>query len=418
MPRRMGRLPYGAKRGLLEVLTRATFTAPTTCGAGVSLRLSAGEVDQLQGALRTLLSPLDCEHLVAWRMAALQTIAPLLGSDTSVSHLPLAQEPPFLSERIPALAEYATHYHTMDPNRDYRAIGTEAFIWPTMRSRCEQPTREAWLRSEFYNDWVRRQRLCQPCGLTVIRSPDDLPCIPFPHFSGVAGLWFYWDRDQPPHGGEREFAILRILLPAFEAGLHLVVRCAREREGLGHVLDALAEGVLLFDNPGHVVYENPAFRKLLADEPEAARIKLECAHTASRLLALVTQERSKTRTHESVGPGHREVRTTSSRYRIYGTLIGPAFEWLHPVAAIVLERATQAPLTATDLHDRYGLTAREVAVSFLLTQGRSNADLARSLGVSIHTARRHVERVLMKLGLHSRAAVGAKLREGAGRLSA
>ena len=57
-------------------------------------------------------------------------------------------------------------------------------------------------------------------------------------------------------------------------------------------------------------------------------------------------------------------------------------------------------------------------MSFFLNQGRSNADLARSLGVSIHTARRHVEHVLVKLGLHSRAAVGAKLRESAGRLSA
>jgi DNA-binding CsgD family transcriptional regulator len=34
--------------------------------------------------------------------------------------------------------------------------------------------------------------------------------------------------------------------------------------------------------------------------------------------------------------------------------------------------------------------------------------------VSIHTARRHVEHVLLKLGVHSRAAVGARLREAEG----
>jgi len=46
-----------------------------------------------------------------------------------------------------------------------------------------------------------------------------------------------------------------------------------------------------------------------------------------------------------------------------------------------------------------------------LAEGRSNEEVARLLGVSIHTARRHVEHVLMKLGVHSRAAVGARLRE-------
>lgn len=338
--------------------------------------------------------------------------ARLLHPDTSVSHLPLGDEPPFVSERVPALAEYATHYHTMDPNRNYRAIGTEAFIWSTMRSRCEQPSREAWLRSEFYNDWVRRQGLCQPCGLTVIRSPDELRCVPFPHFSGVVGLWFYRDRDQPPHGGERELAILRILLPAFEAGIHLVVRCAQERERLGHILDTLAEGVVLFDEPGHVVYENAAFRQLLADEPEAARIKMECAHAGDLMLTLATRQRAKTRPHESVGPRYRQVRTASGWYRVHGALVGPAFPRPRPVAIVLLEPTTPRRRSASDLRHRYGLTARELAVSLLLAEGRSNADTARSLGISIHTARRHVEHVLMKLGLHSRAAVGAALREG------
>jgi DNA-binding CsgD family transcriptional regulator len=47
-------------------------------------------------------------------------------------------------------------------------------------------------------------------------------------------------------------------------------------------------------------------------------------------------------------------------------------------------------------------------VSQLLAQGHSNAQVARLLGISIHTVRRHAEHVLMKLGVHSRAAVGGK----------
>ena len=77
----------------------------------------------------------------------------------------------------------------------------------------------------------------------------------------------------------------------------------------------------------------------------------------------------------------------------------------------MLERAVPAELTAAELGERYCLTGRETVVSRLLAAGHSNAEVARLLGVSIHTARRHVEHVLTKLGVHSRAAVGAKLRE-------
>jgi DNA-binding NarL/FixJ family response regulator len=63
-----------------------------------------------------------------------------------------------------------------------------------------------------------------------------------------------------------------------------------------------------------------------------------------------------------------------------------------------------------DLHIQYGLTARELEVAMLLAQGRSNAAIAKTLQISAHTARHHTQRVLAKLGVHSRAEAGAKLR--------
>lgn len=59
---------------------------------------------------------------------------------------------------------------------------------------------------------------------------------------------------------------------------------------------------------------------------------------------------------------------------------------------------------------QYGLTAREVEVAVLLAQGRSNAAIAEALQISGHTARHHTQRVLTKVGVHSRAEAGAKLR--------
>jgi DNA-binding NarL/FixJ family response regulator len=62
------------------------------------------------------------------------------------------------------------------------------------------------------------------------------------------------------------------------------------------------------------------------------------------------------------------------------------------------------------LQDRYGLTRRELEVATLLAQGRTNTAIANALHISTHTARHHTQRVLGKLGVHSRAAAGAKLR--------
>jgi DNA-binding CsgD family transcriptional regulator len=65
---------------------------------------------------------------------------------------------------------------------------------------------------------------------------------------------------------------------------------------------------------------------------------------------------------------------------------------------------------ALRLQDEYGMTPREVEVAQLLSEGLSNTAIARQLGISPHTARHHTQRVLAKLGVHSRAEAGARLR--------
>jgi DNA-binding response OmpR family regulator len=62
-----------------------------------------------------------------------------------------------------------------------------------------------------------------------------------------------------------------------------------------------------------------------------------------------------------------------------------------------------------DLRGRFGLTARQIAVARLLGEGCSNAEIAQRLSVSYFTARNHTEQVLSKLGVSTRAAVGAVL---------
>jgi DNA-binding response OmpR family regulator len=97
-----------------------------------------------------------------------------------------------------------------------------------------------------------------------------------------------------------------------------------------------------------------------------------------------------------------------------------ALELLARISAL-LRRARQtvpaAPQTSVrvledaDLRERYGLTERQISVTRLLAEGCTNAEIASRLGLSFYTARNHAEQVMAKLGVSSRAAVGALMYE-------
>lgn len=55
-----------------------------------------------------------------------------------------------------------------------------------------------------------------------------------------------------------------------------------------------------------------------------------------------------------------------------------------------------------ELREVFRLTPREARVAMLLAARRTNREIAAALGVSEHTARRHTEKVLLKLDVHRR----------------
>jgi DNA-binding NarL/FixJ family response regulator len=73
----------------------------------------------------------------------------------------------------------------------------------------------------------------------------------------------------------------------------------------------------------------------------------------------------------------------------------------------------EAELGSEILADTFGLTPREGQVLRFLVRGWSDKEIASALGISRHTASKHVAAVLAKLGVESRtAAAAAAIREG------
>jgi len=73
---------------------------------------------------------------------------------------------------------------------------------------------------------------------------------------------------------------------------------------------------------------------------------------------------------------------------------------------VVVERPARELPSGERLAGRFGLSPREAQVALLLAERRSNTEIASALGISPHTAKRHTERVLGKLGVSTRRAVG------------
>jgi two-component system nitrate/nitrite response regulator NarL len=79
------------------------------------------------------------------------------------------------------------------------------------------------------------------------------------------------------------------------------------------------------------------------------------------------------------------------------------------VAATLLRRVA---ITAAERSESIGsnLTRREFEVAHLVCEGLSNKEIARRLGIELHTAKNHVHNVLKKLKTHHRTEVSTRLR--------
>jgi LuxR family maltose regulon positive regulatory protein len=117
-----------------------------------------------------------------------------------------------------------------------------------------------------------------------------------------------------------------------------------------------------------------------------------------------------------------------ARHERYGTPGAVAWEGTpaHPLLRLALERGAHAAFatrilqvmgepegdeTAIATPGGEPLTAREGEVLRLIAAGASNAAIAGTLGISVHTVKRHVANVLQKLGASSRAEAGAVARK-------
>ena len=111
-----------------------------------------------------------------------------------------------------------------------------------------------------------------------------------------------------------------------------------------------------------------------------------------------------------VSYGNAETSVRSRRSSPRGAA-APLLRLLLPAlkAGVTIRLAHDREVTPAPSLAQLRLTRREAQVARLLARRATNREIAEQLGMSPHTVRHHTENIFVKLGVHSRRAIGALL---------
>jgi DNA-binding CsgD family transcriptional regulator len=360
----------------------------------MTLNLSSADIAALEHANTVLLSPFAYGDGETWRRAACHSVEVCLGGDGSSFALPIAGEPMIAASPEIERALEAVHHppdwiwHGLTVRR--RTLGLTVTDWDELFDAT------VVRRTPFYNEVVRPQGLMAPLVMVAETGQSPMPA--------ALSVYFTNERLATSHAQRRK-DLLRLVFPAFIGGIKAYLGLHRNCAALSALAESAAIGVLIFDKRMRLLRENDFFQQMMSGEPERDRVRAEviravnAAATATNPANFVSSPRR----------ANAEVRTAAGRYHIVATFLdGERAPDSMTVVALV-DKMEGKSFDARELAARFSLTRREIETAMLLRRGLSSRQIAAELGISVNTARRHIESVLLKLDLHTRAAVAGRL---------
>ncbi len=207
-----------------------------------------------------------------------------------------------------------------------------------------------------------------------------------------------------------EVVVLHALLPHVARLIAVVndgVRAAARSQGLMAAFDCLADNIAVVRGTGELDFANAGARRLLAlqDGLALAGSKLRAMHAGATatLLGAITQV---TAAH---GPDdvalHLPRPSCCPPYQVRVRRIDAAPDGRAPCgggrALLLIQQPDPQPvLDGWSLARLYGLTARELEIALLLSQGCNLRSAAAALGMSYQTARFHLRNTFSKADVH------------------
>jgi DNA-binding CsgD family transcriptional regulator len=365
--------------------------------------VKAVELTRLRAALDTMLSPLACANREEWCILVGRRLNELFQADATMVITPVGGAPLAFSDQYPEMSSWFDQNTSIDggnivsTNKDFD-VGLQARRRFAMSawtfSMVDRMTGHRLSRSEYYNDIVVASTGIRSSVGVFTRTPEGESAVTIGGFA----------RDWEPFGSST-IGMLELILPAFCAGLEITNAVGNAGKALAVTIDALAEGVLLWDRHlGRPVHRNRALGEMIAADPEGAMLDAEIERLARGLNGAPGASRL-----QAGSIVLKEIVTTAARYRLRASLLPPSLVNRDGALLVAVERTTPPVPTPTQLVSAFGFTQREASIALRLGTGASDRAIAEALGLSPHTVRHHVERIFLKLDVHSRKAIAQHL---------
>jgi len=208
-----------------------------------------------------------------------------------------------------------------------------------------------------------------------------------------------------------DLAILLTVAGHLQRAVRLNQRVAKlesDRAGLVDALEHSSQGVLLLGGSARILFANGAARAILdeGDALQAAPDGLRAGPHTTTLRRLVTPSRH---APEFESQGFLALKRPPPRRSLLVSVVPlrRPMEWLVSPAArtlvFVADPDRLPKFSAEQLRSLYGLTAAEGEVALAVLQGDGVRGIAKSLGVSLATARTHLHGIFEKTGTSRQA---------------
>lgn len=364
----------------------------------MSATFSPRDLDCLSRAVSAASRPFSAQTVDAWRAEVLISCRELV--DGYAGHfdlLGLGLDNPYLVDGYPP-GVFDEWRVAGGPERDAAIVVThELNLTVFTRAHRFRVAGDHWTarykRSNLYTEFYSKYGLLHAAGLHC--RAGEVQAYLLIESEALADEVF----------DERARRLLRVIEPVFQSSVRSVSRADGRHWTMDALFEALDEPVALVVADGRWLHRSSAFDTALVTAPSEGRGALlkEIVHRARELLAAACP----TRAHRSEG-AKRRLRPT---WTMGGVTVAMTTVDLpgNPEAACLVRIATAGGASLAQAAAA-GLSGREATVAACLVEGLSNKEIAQRLSISPHTAKRHTESVLRKLGISSRASVARALR--------
>lgn len=363
------------------------------------LRLTTREQKEFRAAQEALLSPLvGSASPREWQLRSNYAVRRFVGADHSVFCVPTRRDalPPAVTDDVDPTFRDRFYEHLAPSNDPYYHVD-DPYVDSAVRRRVD-----GGADAYHLDQLLSREEQARSVMVQEVFVPFDLPRmtgLSYPLPEGEAAQFFGFKSPDAEGYQERGLKKLRLLVPAFAAGVRTFRRWINRRWEWISTLDRLTQPLALYDEAGSPIHRNTALKELLAGEPRSDRVTA-VADMIAQVFAV--RRRGPRRAQDGLSPVvERSVEGASITYRVFATYGPPEIAAGSSIVVQIESLGTPLP-SPEDLQERFGLTPRQATVALLLAEGCSDKMIAKRLDISWYTARTHVRNILRRLDLSSR----------------